>query len=127
MSRLMLLVPLLLSLGCSGSTVSIVTEENAAEFVVELGGSFGQFQKSLSEPVLEVNLNKKKLTDTGMKKLAALKNLTSLSLSDTKVTDAGLKELAGLKNLSFLYLDGTKVTDAGLKELKEALPTLYLY
>jgi hypothetical protein len=35
-----------------------------------------------------------------------------------KVTDAGLKELAACKQLQWLGLDGCdKVTDAGLKEL----------
>ena len=43
-------------------------------------------------------------------------------LGYTKVTDAGLKELASLKSLETLSLRGTKVTDAAVKELQEALP-----
>ena len=58
-----------------------------------------------------------KVTDAGLKELAALKRLTKLGLTDTKVTDAGMKELAALKNLTSLILVNTKVTDAGLKEL----------
>jgi len=38
------------------------------------------------------------ITDAGLKELARLKNLHTLSLYGTRVTDAGLKELAGLKN-----------------------------
>jgi hypothetical protein len=38
------------------------------------------------------------------------------------MTDVGLKKLANLKQLSSLYLGKTQVTDAGLKELREALP-----
>jgi len=33
------------------------------------------------------------VTDTGLKNLAPLKNLTTLGLSDTKVTDAGVEKL----------------------------------
>jgi RNA polymerase sigma factor (sigma-70 family) len=57
------------------------------------------------------------VTDAGLKELAGLKNLSTLSLFDTQVTDTGLKELASLKNLSWLDLGYTKVTDTGVKEL----------
>ena len=56
--------------------------------------------------------------DSGLKELAALTSLTTLSLSDTQVTDAGLKELTTLKNLtaaSRLYR--TQIPDASEKEL----------
>src|ERR1043165_4306297 len=49
------------------------------------------------------------VTDTGLKELAPLTNLTVLNLCATKVTDAGLKELAPLKNITVLNLHGTKV------------------
>jgi hypothetical protein len=39
-----------------------------------------------------------------------------------KITDAGLKELAALKNLRLLTLQYTEVTDAGVAELQKALP-----
>jgi internalin A len=45
-----------------------------------------------------------KITDAGLKELAALKNLQWLEPGGTKITDAGLKELAGLKNLQWLNL-----------------------
>jgi hypothetical protein len=45
-----------------------------------------------------------------------------LSFRNTLLTDAGVKELAGLKNLASLSLSVTKVTDAGVKELQKALP-----
>ncbi len=64
-----------------------------------------------------LNLEGTEVTDTGLKELAALKKLTALSLSDTEVTDAGVKELAALQNLTSLDLSGANVTDAGLKEL----------
>jgi hypothetical protein len=62
------------------------------------------------------------VTDTGVKELAALKNLNSLDLGFTKVTDAGVKELAALKNLTSLNLYSTQVSGAGMKELQKALP-----
>jgi hypothetical protein len=55
-----------------------------------------------------------KVTDRGLKGLAAITTLNALDLSGTGVTDAGLKELAGLKALHTLDLGGTKVTPAGL-------------
>ena len=56
-------------------------------------------------------------TDTGLKDLAGLTNLTTLDLRYTQVSDAGLKELAGLTNLTTLSLYDTDVTGVGLKEL----------
>ena len=54
----------------------------------------------------------------GLKELAGLENLRSLSLYDNKkVTVQGLKQLASFKNLEELQLEGTKVTDADLKDL----------
>ena len=40
----------------------------------------------------------------------------------TKITDTGLKEVAKLKQLKRLFLEGTKVTKAGVAELQKALP-----
>ena len=40
-----------------------------------------------------------------------------LYLDGTRVTDGGLKHLAALKRLQSLYLYGTRVGDAGLKDL----------
>ena len=102
--------------------------------------------RPLAVQVMELNLARAKITETGLGHLAVLKNLETLHLerSDvgdaglsqlatltelrylnlygTAVTDAGLKYLAGLKKLRKLYLWKTKVTDAGAAELKKALP-----
>lgn len=64
-----------------------------------------------------LSLWRSNVTNGGLKNLASLKKLTSLSLADTKVDDTGLKELAPFQSLNNLDLSGTKVTDAGLKEL----------
>lgn len=58
-----------------------------------------------------------KLTDAGLKELAALKSLRSLHIGATSVTDMGLQALAELNSLRSLNLALTKVTDAGLIEL----------
>jgi hypothetical protein len=62
-----------------------------------------------------------KLTDEGVKELAAMKNLRSLDLAGhTAITDTGLKELKALENLETLVLmDHAKITDAGLQPLYE--------
>ena len=40
----------------------------------------------------------------------------------TQITDVGLKELAKLQKLESLSVIGTKATKAGVAELKKALP-----
>ena len=97
-------------------------EDKAVAFVEKLGGKVTRDEKATGKPVITVFLYRKKMTDAGLKELAALKNLTTFDISATKVTDAGLKELATLKNLTTLDLSQTQVTDAGLKELQQALP-----
>ncbi|MDW7996018.1 MAG: hypothetical protein RMI91_15330 [Gemmatales bacterium] len=70
----------------------------------------------------ELNLQRTPITDAGLKELAALQNLRKLQLWNTRITDAGLKELARLKSLAVLCVGGTKVTQRGIAELREALP-----
>jgi internalin A len=92
-------------------------EDRAVEAVKKLGGSIVRNTKAPGNPVTSVFLTKTKVTDAGLKELAALKRLLYLNLEKTSVTDAGLKQLTPLKELRTLYLAETKVTDAGLKEL----------
>jgi hypothetical protein len=69
------------------------------------------------------------LTDASVKEIAAIEGLTSVTLSGTKITDSGLKQLAPLKNLEWLtFTFAPNVTDAGLKELAplKKLSTLHL-
>ena len=78
-----------------------------------------------------LNLTWTELTDAGLKELATMESLTSLSMSGIrkptgnglkKLTDAGVKELAALKNLTHLGLLGAEVTDDGIEKLRAALP-----
>src|SRR5688572_29696880 len=63
-------------------------------------------------------LDKTKSTDTHVKLLPEIKNLTAVRLGDTDITDAGLKDVARVKGLRQLQLFGAPgVTDEGVKEL----------
>jgi len=92
-------------------------DEKAVAFVTRMGGRGTRDEKLPGNPVTYVNLEHSKITDAGLKELAAFKSIALLSLGSTKITDAGLKELAALKSLSALNLNSTKITDAGLREL----------
>ncbi len=50
-----------------------------------------------------------------------------LDLSKSDVTDTALKELAKLKNLTLLSLCETKVTDAAVDKLQKALPKCLIF
>lgn len=67
-----------------------------------------------------LRISSKKVTNTGLKAIQGLNNLTTLSLDHCeRITDAGLKEIKPLKELTTLELDGTRVTKEGIKGLKE--------
>ncbi len=68
------------------------------------------------------------LSDEGMKKLAALKNLQTLNLGQTnpRFTDAGVKHLAALTQLEKLDLQNVKLTDACLHALAGMTKLRYL-
>ena len=61
-----------------------------------------------------ISLSGTKVTDAGLKELAAFRSLQALDLGSTQVTDAGLRELTALQSLQALALGGTRITDAGL-------------
>src|ERR1700730_16506790 len=67
-------------------------EDRAVEAVKQLGGSIERAEKAPGKPVTGVNLKNTKVTDAGLKDLAALKGLLWLNLEHTRVTDAGLKQ-----------------------------------
>ena len=70
-----------------------------------------------------------RVTDTGLKELAKLKNLRTLRLRGNKLTEAGMMELAKLTQLSTLDLDAAITTVAGLMQLANVknLSTLQLF
>lgn len=96
------------------------SEDAAAKWVGDVGGKLKRDDSAPGKPVTEVNLNlNKKLTDDGLKNLAGLKNLKSLSLFfNEQITDAGMKHVKELPALEALTLSNTSVADAGIAELK---------
>jgi hypothetical protein len=74
--------------------------------------------------VRSFDLHGTRVTGKGLKELAGLEQLRSLSLPDSAVQDGGLKELVALmqrlKNLRTLDLPGPAVTDVSLASLREA-------
>ena len=54
--------------------------------------------------------------------VAELSNLEQINLDRTRVTDTGLDNLKALKSLQTLHLSGSQVTPAGVKELRRTLP-----
>ena len=75
-----------------------------------------------------LDLGGARVTDAGLKELAALEQLRLLDLRGGRMTDAGLKELSGFQRLQALDLTGTRVTDEGLEEIARLprLQALYL-
>lgn len=71
----------------------------------------------VADKIASLDLARTKVTDAGLKAVAAMKNLTELHLENTGISDAGLDHLSGLAALEYLNLYNTKVTDAGLSKL----------
>ncbi len=70
------------------------------------------------ENLQTISLGYARVTDEGLKHLSKLKNLKILDLGGCEsITDEGLRHLAGLDNLEWLVLHTTKVTDQGLEHL----------
>ena len=73
----------------------------------------------IADKIASLDIARSKVTDAGLAKLAAMKNLKELHLEGTAIGDAGLDHLKGLAELEYLNLYGTKVTDAGIAKLAE--------
>jgi hypothetical protein len=67
------------------------------------------------------------ITDTGLRHLKGLNELTVLWLPRTKITDSGLETLRGLNKLQLLDLYDTQVTDEGVERLQQALPKCTIF
>jgi hypothetical protein len=68
--------------------------------------------------VVEVNLNRTRVEDRDLDRLAVFTAMTDLSLEETAIGDDGLRRLAGLKVLVWLNLYRTRVGDDGLSHLR---------
>ncbi|MGZ0170201.1 MAG: hypothetical protein ACKVHE_11640 [Planctomycetales bacterium] len=67
--------------------------------------------------VIEVNANRKKITDEDLKGVGEFLKMTDLSLEETAITDKGLAHLTKLDGLVWLNLYQTKITDDGLRHV----------
>jgi Leucine-rich repeat (LRR) protein len=71
----------------------------------------------------------KRITDDGLRAVAALPKLEALSLLDAPITDRGLSHLVKCRHLKRLNLEGTAITDAALPSLRKlkSLTDLHLH
>jgi len=85
--------------------------------------------KVIGSLIVEAELARTKITDTGLKTLATFSNLRTVDLAHTAVTSAGVPNLARLSHLQSLNLTATAVDDAGVAALrhKQSLKRLYLF
>jgi hypothetical protein len=67
--------------------------------------------------VIEVNANRKQITDGDLKAVGEFLTMTDLSLEETAITDKGLAHLTKLDGLVWLNLYQTKITDEGLRHV----------
>ena len=73
----------------------------------------------VSAYIVEAELARTKVTDTGLVAIARWENLRSLDLTRTAVTSQGVAHLVALENLERVNLTSTAVDEAGLQTLKE--------
>lgn len=92
---------------------------------VETSGSLSFVEKPEAGAIPAFRFVKWK--DDVVAKLPAPEAPFGLDLSETEVADAGLKQLANLKKLTSLSLCGTKVTDAAVEALQKALPKCLIF
>lgn len=87
--------------------------------IARAGGTIECDDKLPGRPVIEATLGNR-AGDNDLRWLQSLKKLSSLNLHNTRVTDSGLKALSELKNLTALeFLRNQRITDEGLKNLRE--------
>jgi hypothetical protein len=112
----------------AGFRVSSGAEQSpsAVAEIKKIGGSVRAVDRNHEEWEVEFQLYGRKLTDTGLAKIAALNNVVSLNLRDTKITSAGLVHLKSLVTLRRLHLERTKIDDAGVAHLKGLINLEYL-
>src|SRR5262245_29435889 len=79
-------------------------EATGVKAVEKMGGMVTRGTWLPGRPVVRVDLNHAKITDTGLKELKELTSLRGLDLNRTKITDTNLKHLKELKSLVYLNL-----------------------
>ena len=65
------------------------------------------------------------ITDVGVGALAELTNLTHINLAHTNITDDGLMKLTALKNLTSVAIKGCRyVSKSGVESLQHEMPRI---
>jgi hypothetical protein len=77
----------------------------------------------VADLIVEAELARTKVTDAGLRSVAAWTNLQRLDLSRTAITSAGVAALVPLKKLETINLTSTKVDQSGVASLR-ALPSM---
>jgi uncharacterized membrane protein/mono/diheme cytochrome c family protein len=78
----------------------------------------------VKKQIVSLNLNKMPVHDADLKSIAKFVNLRKLDLNFTDITGKGLKELAGLKHLQSLTLSGTQMNYNDLQSQIKAFKKL---
>ena len=120
--------------GCGGSKRADPNARQAAEWALSRGGQVkineadATLKRGSGIPegpltIERIDLNRQKITDADLDKLAGLTNLKYLGLHSAKIGAKGIEKIAALTTLVELELSYTALDDAGLEKLK-ALPKL---
>ena len=85
--------------------------------------------QQVKKQLVWLNLSGKRISDTVLRNVSNLTNLTRLQLDNTSITDKGLASLRSLVDLQYLNLVGTIITAQGILQLKNLprLQAIYLY
>jgi hypothetical protein len=98
-------------------TAEQTPQYEAVRAIARKGGRV-KMRSSAAAQLREIDLHRRKFTDSGMALVGNLQDVQILNLGSTRVTDAGLFHLRGLSDLEELDLSDTRVTDAGLIHLQ---------
>jgi len=103
----------------------------SASFVSVLANpdSIAKLLKPLEKQLVWLNLGNTAITDSALRVISELQNLTRIYLNNTAITDSGLALLKTIKPLRYINLVNTKITATGLMQLRELkeLRSVYLY
>ena len=85
--------------------------------------------QQVKKQLVWLDLSGKRISDTVLRNVSNLTNLTRLQLDNTSITDKGLASLRSLVDLQYLNLVGTIITAQGILQLKNLprLQAIYLY
>lgn len=123
-----------------GAAPDTTKDKQAVEWVVKLGGKLTvvppdggneiTVRKLADLPdkpfmVQSITLDRREVTDDGMKHLQGLARLRELRMNQTPISNAGLAHLKEVPRLETIELRETRITNEGLKHLKDQ-PMLWL-